>query len=67
MQAVKERKNKSGSFSRKDTLSDCLVLLLYAAGIIFVSCFHELWFDETQAWQIAKCASFKELFTYIPH
>lgn len=26
-----------------------------------------MWFDETQAWQIAKCASYKELFTYIPH
>ena len=47
--------------------SDLLVLLIYTAGIIFVTCFHELWFDETQAWQIAKCASFKELFTYIPH
>ena len=47
--------------------TDLLVLLIYTAGIIFVTCFHELWFDETQAWQIAKCASFKELFTYIPH
>lgn len=47
--------------------TDLLVLLIYTAGIIFVTCFHELWFDETQAWQIAKCASIKELFTYIPH
>lgn len=55
------------SLKKKDKLTDLFVLCLYAAGIIFVSCFHELWFDETQAWLIARCASYKEMFTYIPH
>lgn len=57
----------AGSLKKKDKLTDLFVLCLYAAGIIFVSCFHELWFDETQAWLIARCASYKEMFTYIPH
>ena len=56
-----------GGAQKKDLITGLLVLLLYTAGVIFVTSFHELWFDETQAWQIAKCASFKELFTYIPH
>ncbi len=52
---------------KKDLKTGLLVLFLYTAGIIIVSSFHELCFDETQAWLIAKCASYKELFTYIPH
>ncbi len=51
----------------KDRITGLIVLFLYTAGIIFINSFHELWFDETQAWQIAKCASYKEIFTYIPH
>lgn len=42
-------------------------LLLYAGGLIFVCCFHELWFDEAQAWQIARVASYKDMLTVIPH
>lgn len=52
---------------RKISASDVFVLILYIAGIIFVTSFHELWIDDSQAWLIAKCASYKELFTYIPH
>ena len=51
----------------KDKITGLIVLFLYTAGIIFITSFHELWFDETQAWQIAKSASYKEIFTYIPH
>jgi len=29
--------------------------------------FHEPWFDEVQAWMIARCATIKELLTVIPH
>jgi len=29
--------------------------------------FHEPWFDEAQAWQIAKCASLKDILFTIPH
>ena len=52
---------------KKDLITGLIVLFLYTAGIIFISSFHELWFDETQAWLIARCASYKEMFTYIPH
>ncbi len=53
--------------TKKDLKTGLLVLFLYTAGIIIVSSFHELWFDETQAWLIARCASYKEILTYIPH
>ena len=32
-----------------------------------ISAFHEPWFDEAQAWQIAKCASLREILFEIPH
>ncbi|MBO4750369.1 MAG: hypothetical protein J5546_08630 [Lachnospiraceae bacterium] len=32
-----------------------------------VSFFHEPWFDEAQSWQIAKCASIKDILFEIPH
>ena len=53
--------------NKKGFLIGLTVLFLYTAGLIFVSCFHELWFDETQAWQIAKSASYKDIFTVVPH
>ena len=55
--------NKRG---KRESLVGLIVLILYTGGLIFVSCFHELWFDETQAWQIARCASFKEILTVVP-
>ncbi|SEH76582.1 hypothetical protein SAMN02910265_02574 [Ruminococcus flavefaciens] len=52
---------------KNSLLSGLTVLIIYISGLIFVGCFHEPWFDESQAWLIARCASFKELFTYVPH
>ena len=52
---------------KKDLLAGLIVLAIYTAGLIVISCFHELTFDESQAWLIAKCASYKEILTYIPH
>ncbi len=40
-----------------------LLVILYC----IISSYHEPWFDEAQAWQIAKCASFREIFFEIPH
>ncbi len=48
-------------------IAEILVLLLYIAGVSAVFCFHELWFDEAQAWQIARCASLREILFEIPH
>ncbi len=40
-----------------------LYTILYAA----VTVFHEPWFDEAQAWEIAKCGSYRDLLFLIPH
>lgn len=43
-----------------------LVLVLFGIGYIAVSIFHEPWFDEAQAWQIAR-SSLKNILFTIPH
>ncbi|HNZ98871.1 hypothetical protein [Ruminococcus sp.] len=52
---------------KKSFFMGLTVLAAYTIGLIVISCFHELWFDETQAWLIAKCASYKEMLTVVPH
>ena len=42
-------------------------LILFAAAYVVISAFHEPWFDEAQAWQIARCASLREMLFEIPH
>ncbi len=42
-------------------------LILFAIAYVVISAFHEPWFDEAQAWQIAKCASLREILFEIPH
>ena len=42
-------------------------LILFAIAYAVISAFHEPWFDEAQAWQIAKCASLREMLLEIPH
>ena len=51
----------------KNKKTECIVLLIYLVGLIVISAFHESWFDEAQAWEIARCASLKEIFTVVPH
>lgn len=41
----------------------CVLLISYFT----ISFFHEPWFDEAQSWQIAKCASIREILFEIPH
>lgn len=43
------------------------VLLLYCGLHLAMTVFHEPWYDEAEAWQIARCASFKDIFFSIPH
>lgn len=40
---------------------------LYLIFVCVISFFHEPWFDEAQAWQIARCAPMHDLFFTIPH
>lgn len=46
---------------------EILVLVLYCILHIIISFFHEPWFDEAVAWQIAKVANIKEILFEIPH
>jgi len=43
------------------------VFALFAAAFIVVSIFHEPWFDEAESWQIAKCASIRDILFLLPH
>ena len=42
-------------------------LLMYCALHLFMTIFHEPWYDEAEAWQIAHCASVKDILFTIPH
>ncbi len=41
--------------------------VFYCAAHMVISFFHEPWYDEAVAWQIAKCASIKDILFTIPH
>lgn len=43
------------------------VVILYMVLFIIVSFFHEPWFDEAQAWEIGKTATYREIMTVLPH
>ena len=43
------------------------IYAVYAIALIVISCFHEPWFDEAEAWQIARCADISDILFYIPH
>lgn len=40
---------------------------LYAAAHLLMAVFHEPWYDEAVAWQIARCASVWDILFRIPH
>jgi hypothetical protein len=46
---------------------EIITLLLYAGALLLIMYYHEPWFDEAQAWLIARDASVKELVTSITH
>jgi hypothetical protein len=46
---------------------EILVLIIYFIGRIVVGFFHEPWYDEAVAWQIAKSASLYDIIFEIPH
>lgn len=45
---------------------ELLIFGIYAITLILISCFHEPWYDEAEAWQMSK-ASLKDILFYIPH
>ncbi len=56
---------KTKTFFRENYL-EIIVLLLFCTLTIFLSFFHEPWFDELQAWGIAKDNLYNIIFV-IPH
>lgn len=58
----KNKKIQKSGFAVSVVMSVFLILLSIWGNII-----HEPWFDEAQAWVIAKEASWSEIFFYIPH
>lgn len=44
-----------------------LVFVLCLGCVVFVTCFHEPWFDEAQAWLIARDASLQDILFSLPH
>lgn len=48
-------------------LPEILALALYLVSMMLIMYFHEPWFDEAQAWLIARDASLKEILFVLPH
>lgn len=46
---------------------EIIVLLIYAVAHMIISFFHEPWYDEAVAWQIARSASLSDILFQIPH
>ena len=46
---------------------EIITIILFPLLAIFFGWFHEPWFDEAQAWQIAKNANYHDILFYLPH
>lgn len=62
-----KEKFKSWAFSKERGKCDVITLIIYLLGICTISFFHEPWFDEAQAWAIARSGTIKEILFEIPH
>lgn len=62
-----KEKFKSWAFSKEHGKCDVITLIIYLLGICTISFFHEPWFDEAQAWAIARSGTIKEILFEIPH
>ena len=54
-------------FSKEHGKAELIVFLAYILGVIIIGIFHEPWFDESQAWSIARSAPFNDMIFKIPH
>lgn len=62
-----KEKFKSWAFSKEHSKCDVITLIIYLLGVCTITYFHEPWFDEAQAWAIAKSGTIKEILFEIPH
>lgn len=60
-------KLNAGAESLKGKLPETILFLVWTVLHFVVSAFHERWFDEAVAWQIAKNAPWKEILFTVPH
>ena len=51
----------------KTRLPEIVVFILWSVIHFFVSVYHERWFDEAVAWQIAKNSTIHDLLLRVPH
>lgn len=63
---MKER-IKGWLLDKRTGRTEWIVLAVWVVLVCIIRHFHEPWFDETQAWQIARFASVKELLTEVEH
>ena len=61
------QKFKSACLSKKCNQVELIVFLIYCIGVSVITYFHEPWFDEAQAWLIARDATLKEILFDVPH
>lgn len=62
-----KEKFKSWAFSKEHGKCDVITLIIYLLGVCTITYFHEPWFDEAQAWAIARSGTLKEILFEIPH
>ena len=58
---------KARLMSRERGRAELCVFLGYIIGVIVIGIFHEPWFDEAQAWSIARTASYHDMIFEVGH
>lgn len=58
---------KQKLMSRQRGRAELIVFIAYIVGVAVMGIFHEPWFDEAQAWSIARSASYRDIIFDIPH
>lgn len=58
---------KKWLWSHERGRAELLVLIAYVVCAVVVGIFHESWFDEAQAWNIAKSASYHDIIFKVCH
>ena len=51
----------------KQHQTECICFAVYIVLAVFGFCVHEMWYDEAQAWQIARTAPFYDILFVVPH
>lgn len=66
-QLINKLTNVNAFLEKRRKRFDWLIIILYVILLIIVISFHEPWYDEIQAWLIAKSANLWKIIFEIPH